>query len=83
MASNIVSNDPELHGATPVKGNYTTDSTAHLWCASALAHVVANDDALAMWADDVQQALRFLLSCEVSRARAAALAEASMGPGRR
>jgi len=68
--------DPEIHGAQPIKGNFTTDASAHLWCAAALSHVVANDEALGMWNDDIQAALRWLLTCEIERAKAAQMAEA-------
>ena len=76
MAGNSMLCDPEMHGAPPVKGNFTTDASGHLWCAAALLHVVANDEAFGMWNDDIQAALRWLLTCEIERAKAAKAAEA-------
>ena len=75
MANESLATDPETHGAPPVKGNYTTDAGSHLWCASALARVVASNESLSIWADDIQLALRHLLACEVGRARAAQAAK--------
>jgi len=76
MATNSLAADPEQYGAAPAKGNFTTDASAHLWCAAALGYLVANDEAtFANANDDIQAALRHLLACEVGRARAAQLAE--------
>lgn len=81
MATEIVSPDPERFGADPVKGNYTGDAYMHLWCAEALAKVVSTPEAaLESWHDDIQEALRYLLSCEVSRARAALQGERPLNP---
>lgn len=64
--------DPSLYGASPVFGNYTDDASGHLWCAAALSTFVANDEATFGGAnDDIQAALRYLLSCEIRRAQAA------------
>lgn len=77
MAIESVAADPAYYGADPVKGNFTGDAHMHLWCASALSSIVANDEATFGAAnDDIQAALRYLLSCEVARARAAQAAEA-------
>lgn len=38
MAMNSLAADPEQYGAAPLKGNYTTDASAHLWCAQALGY---------------------------------------------
>ena len=76
MARKSMLCDPEMHGAAPVKGNYTTDASGHLWCAVALSHVVANDQAFGMWNTDIQAALRWLLTCEIERAKAAQAAGA-------
>lgn len=77
MAAPILTVDPEQHGAAPAKGNYTTEASAHLWCADALASLVANDEATYANAnEDIQAALRYLLACELRRARAAQAAEA-------
>ena len=60
---------PEMHGASPIKGNYTGDADMHLWCAEALARIVGCPEmSFAEWHDDIQNAVRFLLSCETSRA---------------
>lgn len=75
MASESVTSDPGMHGAPPMLGNYTHEAYAHLWCAQALAQFVASDEAYSIWADDIRDALRWLLSCEVLRARAASAAE--------
>ena len=78
MATGSVADDPEFYGAAPIKGNFTTDATAHLWCAGALAAFVANDEASFGHAnEDMQAALRYLLSCEVRRAQAALASEAA------
>ena len=70
-----MANDPAQYGAAPIKGNYTGDAYMHLWCAGALSAVVGNDDAFGDWNNDIQAALRYLLACEVRRARAALAAE--------
>lgn len=78
MASESLATDPGYYGAAPVKGNYTIDAHGHLWCAQALAAIVANDEAtFANAHDDIQAALRYLLSCEVKRANAALAAESA------
>lgn len=59
---------PDMYGANPLKGNFTGDSDMHLWCANALACVVSSTDAMETFHDDIQEALRYLLHCEVSRA---------------
>lgn len=79
MASESLATDPAYYGAAPVKGNYTSDAHGHLWCANALSAIVANDEATFGDAnDDIQAALRYLLSCEVSRATAALAAESAL-----
>lgn len=76
MATHSLAADPEQYGASPVKGNYTTGASAHLWCAQALGSLVANDDATFGNAnDDIQAALRHLLACEIRRAHAALAAD--------
>lgn len=78
MATHSLAADPEQYGAAPVKGNYTTDASAHLWCAQALGYLVANDEAAFGHAhDDIQAALRHLLACEIGRAHAALAADAA------
>lgn len=55
--------------AEPVQGNYTTEAGLHLWCAHALSALVSSPDtALEEFNDDIQEAVRFLLHCEVQRA---------------
>lgn len=77
MATESVAADPAYYGADPVKGNYTDDAHMHLWCANALSSIVANDESTFGDAnDDIQAALRYLLSREVARARSAQAAEA-------
>lgn len=64
--------DPEVFGAEPVHGNFTTDAGTHLWCAHALSLLVASpDEPLSTLNDDLQQAVRYLLECEIGRARKA------------
>jgi hypothetical protein len=75
MASESVAIDPAMHRALPMLGNYTHDAYLHLWCAQALAQFVASEAAYSIWADDIREALRWLLSCEVRRAHVAASAE--------
>ena len=59
MADKIIAADPEKHGAAPVKGNYTTDAETHIWCAEALAMVMAwKDVSFGELPADVQDALR-------------------------
>lgn len=78
MATESVATDPEMYGAPPMLGNYTGDADMHLWCANALARVVATPDAaFESWNDDIQDAIRYLLSCEVSRAKHAHAGEAA------
>lgn len=78
MAMNSLAADPEQYGAAPLKGNYTTDASAHLWCAQALGYLVANDEATFGHAHgDIQAALRHLLACEIGRAHAALAADAA------
>lgn len=75
MAIESLTTDPEMHGAEPCKGNYTTEASTHLRCASALAHVVANDQTFGLWNADIKEALRWLLACEIDRAMKAEAAE--------
>jgi len=78
MAIESLATDPEQYGAAPVKGNYTSDASMHLWCANALACIVSNDESTFGCANaDIQAALRYLLRCEIGRARAAQAAEAA------
>ena len=80
MADKIIAADPEKHGASPVKGNYTTDAETHIWCAEALATLVACSDlAFNDLADDIQDALRHLLMNEMTRAKQAKAAEPMLG----
>ena len=80
MANKIIAADPEQHGAAPVKGNYTTDAETHMWCAEALARVVACQDAtFAELPADVQDALRHLLMNEMTRAKQARADEPVLG----
>ena len=80
MANKIIAADPEKHGAAPVKGNYTTDAETHMWCAEALARVVACQDAtFAELPADVQDALRHLLMNEMTRAKQARADEPVLG----
>lgn len=80
MANKIIAADPESYGAAPVKGNYTTDAETHMWCAEALARVVACQDAtFAELPADVQDALRHLLMNEMTRAKQAKAAEPMLG----
>jgi len=68
-----VHQEPEranAYGAAPSLGNFTEDAHAHLWCAHALAILVATPDmALEELNDDAQNALRYLLSCKIRRAK--------------
>lgn len=80
MADKIIAADPEKHGAAPVKGNYTTDAETHIWCAEALAMVMAwKDVSFGELPADVQDALRHLLMNEMTRARQAKAAEPMIG----
>ena len=64
---------PEMYGAPPQRGNYTDDASMHPRCANALAAALAApEDLILELNDDIQSGLHYLLSCEVSRARAAA-----------
>ena len=77
MAAHILTVDPGQHGAAPAKGNYTTQASAHLWRADALAPLIANDEAIYGNADEnMRAALRYLLVCELRRARATQVGEA-------
>lgn len=69
------SENPEMYGAPALKGNFTDAAEAHLWCANALASVVASPEAMEDWNDDIQQALRYLLQRETRRAMKAQEAE--------
>ena len=70
--------DPGQYDAEPMHGNFTEESGVHLWCADALATMISTPDAaLEEWNDDIQAAVRYLLSCEVGRARQAARAESA------
>jgi hypothetical protein len=71
MATTSVAKHPAIYGADPVRGNFTDDSSMHLWCAQALAAVVACRDSMESWNDDIQDALRYLLAKEVARANKA------------
>ncbi len=59
---------------TPVEGRFTHDAETHLWCAEALA-VYLTDHSLAQLNEDIQDGLRYLLRCEIGRARNAWRAE--------
>jgi len=72
MARKSVATDPEMAWADPVKGNFTSDSENHLWCASSLAQLVASPEvSLNEFNEDIQAGIRFLLSCEINRAKKA------------
>jgi hypothetical protein len=58
----------DMYGAEPLLGNFTDDSEIHLWCANALSCVVSSTDAMETFNDNIQEALRYLLHREVSRA---------------
>lgn len=75
MATESVAIRPDMYGAAPVKGNFTGDAGEHLWCAQALACVVASPEAIGAFNSDIQEALRHLLHCEVKRADKAQKAE--------
>ena len=80
MATESVTNpqavDPEMHGAAPVHGNFTAPACEHLWCAEALGHMVGCPSTpFEQWHSDIQDAVRFLLSAELTRARKAMRAE--------
>jgi len=67
--------NPEMHGAAPVHGNFTADAETHLWCAAALSTLVASPQtSLEEFNDDIQAAVRYLLQCEVQRAQQASRA---------
>ena len=69
MTTTAIRKEPSVYGADPVLGNYTTDAAMHLWCANALAIVVLSPDAtFDSWNDDIQDAVRYLLRCEIERA---------------
>jgi hypothetical protein len=70
MATESVTIRPDMHDAEPVFGNFTGEASQHLWCASALATVVASE-VLDSFNDNIQSAMRFLLSQEVRRAEKA------------
>lgn len=77
MASESVATYPEAYDADPVHGNFTTDAETHLWCANALCKLVVTPAvSLGEMNDDIQEAIRYLLSCEISRAKQAATAQA-------
>lgn len=66
------SENPSMYGAKPVHGNYTEAASIHLWCAHALACALASPgDPIENLNDDLQQAIRHLLLCEVARAKCA------------
>lgn len=67
--------DPQQYDAKPKHGSFTGDSSMHLWCAHALACVVASRDQMEEWNDDIQDGLRYLLQCELARAKQAQLDE--------
>lgn len=72
---------PDAYGAPPSHGNFTHEASEHLWCASALATLVATPEAaLEELNDDIQAALRYLLHCEIRRARQAEAAEPKFEP---
>ncbi len=76
MASESVATRPDTYGTDPVHGNFTDEAETHLWCAQALATLVASpEESLSSLNDDLQEALRYLLQREVSRARSAAQAK--------
>jgi len=71
---------PGMYGAAPVHGNYTDDASLHLWCANALAILVSSPTAaVSLLNEDAQDALRYLLRCEVQRSMNAQKAEAGNG----
>lgn len=81
MATEIVATRPEVYDALPVHGNFTDEAHAHLWCAHALSIVLtAPERPVDELNDDIQEALRYLLSSEVSRAKKAAAAESRSHP---
>lgn len=76
MATESVATRPDTYGAHPVHGNYTDEAEAHLWCAQALATLMtAPEESFSSLNDNLQEALRYLLQREVSRARSAAQAK--------
>lgn len=76
MATESVATNPSSYGANPVHGNFTGDAHEHLWCANALAIALAAPErAIEELNDDIQAALRYLLSREIDRARHASEAE--------
>lgn len=76
MAIESVATNPESYGADPMHGNFTDESSAHLWCANSLS-IALQDPArpIGELNDDIQAGLRYLLSREVSRAMKASEAE--------
>jgi hypothetical protein len=73
----MANSNTDAYGAAPVRGNYTSDVDGHLWCANALAIMVANPSiALEELNDDAQEAIRYLLSTEIARAKHASVAGA-------
>lgn len=79
MATKTVAIDHkvEIYGADPVHGNFTSSAETHLWCARALSALVATPESpLDEMNDDIQAAIRFLLSCEIERAQKAVAAGA-------
>jgi hypothetical protein len=71
-STSIETAHPEMYGAPPQRGNYTDDASMHLWCANALAAALAApEEPILGLNDDIQSALHYLLSREVSRARSA------------
>lgn len=72
MAIESVATHPESYHAEPVHGNFTGDAAMHLWCADALAAVLAApNEPVDSLNDELQEALRYLLHCEIRRARQA------------
>ena len=72
---------PDAYEAPPSHGNFTHEASEHLWCASALATLVATPEAaLEELNDDIQAALRYLLHCEIRRARQAEAAGSKFEP---
>lgn len=77
MATESVTTDPTQYRAEPVLGNFTDCAEVHLWCARALSQLVSNPETMKCWNDDIQDALRYLLAGEISRAERAWHAEAA------
>ena len=79
---NATPENPRLYGASPMAGNFTGDTEEHLWCANALGVALSDPDrSIGELNDDIQAALRYLLSREIARAMKACEASTAARKG--